>query len=95
MWYAVAQWLRHCATNRMVAGSISDGVTGFIHRHNPSGLTMALKSTQPLTEISTRNISWGKGGWCVGLTTLPLSCAYCLKIWEPQTLGALRACQGL
>jgi hypothetical protein len=26
---AVAQWLRHCATNRKVAGSIPDGVTGF------------------------------------------------------------------
>jgi hypothetical protein len=25
---------------------------------NPSGRTMALGSTQPLTEISTRNISW-------------------------------------
>jgi hypothetical protein len=23
---AVAQWLRHCATNRKVAGSIPDGV---------------------------------------------------------------------
>jgi hypothetical protein len=29
-------------------------------------------STQPLTEMGTRNISWGaKGGRCVGLTTLP------------------------
>jgi hypothetical protein len=27
--YAVAQWLRHCATNRKVAGSIPDRVTGF------------------------------------------------------------------
>jgi hypothetical protein len=25
MWYAVAQWLRHCATNRKVAGSIFRG----------------------------------------------------------------------
>ena len=28
---AVAQWLRRCATNRMVAGSIPDGVTGIFH----------------------------------------------------------------
>jgi hypothetical protein len=28
---AVAQWLRHCATNRKVAGSIPHGVTGFLH----------------------------------------------------------------
>jgi len=27
--------------------------------HNPSGRTMALGLTQPLTEMSTRNISWG------------------------------------
>jgi hypothetical protein len=26
---AVALWLRHCATNRKVAGSIYDGVTEF------------------------------------------------------------------
>ena len=30
----------------------------FFSWHNPSGRTMALGSTQPLTEIRTRNISW-------------------------------------
>jgi hypothetical protein len=29
--HAVAQWLWHCATNRKVAGSIPDGVTGVFH----------------------------------------------------------------
>jgi len=28
---AVAQWLRCCATNRKVAGSIPDGVIGILH----------------------------------------------------------------
>jgi hypothetical protein len=56
---AVAQWLRYCATNRKVAGSIPDGVIGIFHWHNPSDSTMALGSTQPLTEMSTRSISWG------------------------------------
>jgi hypothetical protein len=37
----------------------------------------------------------GKGGRCVGLTTLPYSCAECLEIWEPQPPGTLRACPGL
>jgi len=32
-----------------------------------------------------------KGGRCVGLTTLPPSCADCLEIWEPQPTGTLRA----
>ena len=56
---AVAQWLRCCATNREVAGSISDGVIGIFQWHNPSDRTMSLGSTQPLTEMSTRRISWG------------------------------------
>jgi hypothetical protein len=34
----------------------------------------------------------GKGGQCVGLTTLPPSCAYWLEIWEPQSPGILQAC---
>jgi hypothetical protein len=63
--------------------------------HNRSGRTMALGSTPSLTEMSTRDISWDNGGRCVGLTTLPLSCAVCLKIWEPQLPGTLRACEGL
>ena len=73
----------HCATNRKVAGSIPDGVIGIFHWCNPSGRTVNLWSTQPLTEMSTRNISWGKGGQCIGLTNLPLSCADSLEIWEP------------
>jgi hypothetical protein len=51
--------LRHCATSRKVAGSISDDVIGIFHWQNPSGRTMALGLTQPLTEMSTRNISCG------------------------------------
>ena len=52
-------WLRHCATSREVAGSNPDGVIGIFHWHNPPGHTVALGSTQPPTEMSTRNISWG------------------------------------
>ena len=55
----IHSWLRHCATSREVAGSIPDGIVGIFHWHNPSGRTMALGSTQPLTEMSTRNISLG------------------------------------
>jgi hypothetical protein len=42
-----------------------------------------------LTEMSTRNTSWGKGGRCVGLRTLPPS------FWDPQPPGTLTACPGL
>jgi len=48
-----------CATSRKIAGSIPDGVNGIFHWHNPSGRTMALRLPQPLTEMSTRNDSWG------------------------------------
>ena len=51
--------LRHCATRRKVAGSIPDDVIGIFHLHNSSGRIMALGLAQPLTEMSTRNISWG------------------------------------
>ena len=57
--HAVAQWLRCCATNRKVAGSIPDGVSGFFTDINTSDLTMALGSIQLLTEMSTRSISCG------------------------------------
>jgi len=88
-------WLRHYATSLKVAGSIPDGVTGNFYWHNLSGCTMALGSTQLLTEMNTRNISWGKSSRCIGLTTLPPSCADCLKIWEREPPGTLRTCPGL
>ena len=58
---------------------------------------MALESTQPLTKMSTRCISWGKGGRCVRLTTLLPSCAVVMKsenlnFLEPSE--PLQACNG-
>jgi hypothetical protein len=44
---------------------------------------MVLRPTQPLTQMSTWNISLGgKGGRGVGLTTLPSSCADFHDIWD-------------
>jgi hypothetical protein len=56
---------------------------------------MALGSTQ---HLSTRNISWGKGGRCVGLTTLPFHVPNVLKsltlnLLEPS--GSVKACNGI
>jgi hypothetical protein len=42
-----------------VAGSIPDGVTEIFQLLNPSGRIVVLGSTQPLTEMSTRNPSRG------------------------------------
>jgi hypothetical protein len=52
-------WLRHCIIDQKVAGSIPDGVSGIFHGHNPFSCTIALESTQPLTKMGTRYISWG------------------------------------
>ena len=61
--------------------------------------TVAVGLTQSLTEMSTRNISWGgKGGRCVGLTTLPPSCADCKKSGSVNLLehsGPVQACNGI
>ena len=89
--YAVVQSVKAFATSRKFAVSIANGATGIFHWHNPSSRTMVLGSTQLLIEMSARNISWR----CAGLITLQLSCADCLEIWEPQPLGALRACSDL
>ena len=55
---------------------------------------MVLGLNRPLTEMSTRGIyPGGKGGRCLGLTTLQTSCADCLEIlkastsWRPKGLS--------
>jgi hypothetical protein len=49
-----------------------DGVIGIIHWHNPSGYTMALGVNSASNRSKYQEYFLGdKGGWCVGLTTLP------------------------
>jgi len=50
--------LRYRATSWKDTVSIPVGVIGIYRLHNPSGHTKAMDSTQPLKEMSTRNISW-------------------------------------
>jgi len=52
----MSSWLRQCPTSRKFAGSIPDCVIWIFHWHNPSDRNMALGLTQPLTEMSSRNI---------------------------------------
>jgi hypothetical protein len=49
------------ATSRKVAGSIPDEFIEYFNWSNPSSRTMALVSTQPLAEVSNRNLSGVKG----------------------------------
>ena len=81
------RWLRHCATSRKVAGSISDLVIGFcvdlilLTAICPWGRLRLWQNLVP--EI----FPGGKGGRCVGLTALPPSCEDILEI-----LGASNSC---
>ena len=75
-----------------VAGSIPDGFIRIFHWYNPSG--------PGVDSASNRNeyqgyFLVGKGGRCVGLTTLPPSCAVCLEMLKSEPPWNLRARPGL
>jgi hypothetical protein len=97
---AVSQWLRCCATNRKVAGSIPASVTGFF-------IDIGIKSFRSyygpgVDSASNRNeykeyLLEGEGGRCVRLTTYLLFCAVVTKsgnlnFLEPS--GPLQASNG-
>ena len=77
--HATAQLVEHCTASLKVMGLIPNDVTGIFHWHNPSGHTMTLRSTQLLTEMSTRNIFWGLVQRADNLTTF--------KCWLSWNLG--------
>jgi hypothetical protein len=85
--------LRHCATSLKVAGSIPDGLVGIFYWRNPSGRTMVLGLTHPLTEISTRNISLGvKAAAAQGWQPYHLLVPTVMNLgastsWNPQSLS--------
>jgi hypothetical protein len=84
--------MRHYARSRKVAVSIPDEVTGFFNSRNPSSRTMALGSTQSLTEISTRNLPGGKGRPGFKADNLTAICEPIVwKMWEPRRLTTLWA----
>jgi len=86
-------WLRHCSITRKVAGSISDGVIAiFIDIALPAELWHWDGLSASNRNEYQEYLQGGKGGRCVGLTTLPPSSADCLEIlgastsWKPQGL---------
>jgi hypothetical protein len=73
-------------------GSIPDDVIGFFNGPNPFSRIMALGSTQPLTEMSTRNLSGGEerpARKADNFTAICESIVY--KMWEPRRLTTLWA----
>jgi hypothetical protein len=70
---------------------VSDEVD-FFNLRFPSSHIMALRSTQPLTEMCTRNFSGGKKRPASRADNLCRHLwAECLKMWEHQPLATLRA----
>jgi hypothetical protein len=64
----------------------------FFNLPNPSSRIMALGSTHPLTEMSTRNLPGGKGRPARKADNLTAICEPIVyKMWEPQRLTALWA----
>ena len=55
-----------------------EGALGFFTDFNPSSHTMALGSIQSLANEYQEHLGGGNDGRCVGLATLPSSCADCL-----------------
>jgi hypothetical protein len=94
-WYS---WFRHCATVLKITGSVPDGVSGvfFIDIFFRPQYRSEFDLAPNINEYQERFPGEGcKGGRCVGLTTLPLSCADYLKIWELQPPGTFRARIGI
>jgi hypothetical protein len=90
--------LRHCYTCQKVRGSIPNGVIGIFHWH-PSSRSLALKSTQLVTEINTRNISW-RWRWPVhraaNHTTIICQLSQNLGVSPPMnSLGLQPVCIGI
>jgi len=91
MWWCI--WLQHCATSRV---PFPIGPLGFFYWFKPSGRTVALESTQSVTEMRTRDIFLrvkAAGAWDWQNCRLHVRKVH--KFWEPVAPGALRICPGL
>jgi hypothetical protein len=90
LYWGIRWQCRHCATSRKVAGSIPDVLIEIFHWHNPSSCILAQRSTQSLTEKSTRNISERWKCKADNLTTVLCQLSWNLGnsiSWNPQGLS--------
>jgi hypothetical protein len=75
------------ATSRKVVGSIPYDVIGFFNWPNPSSRTVALGSTQPVTDMSTMNLLVGKVRPVRKADNFSAVCEPTIwKMWEPRRL---------
>jgi hypothetical protein len=87
--------VEYCASKRKVAGSIPVCVIGTLPWHIPSGRNMAVGLTQPLTEMSTKNISLELIGRYVGLKTYRLHVPIVLKSGSLNLVEPVQASNGI
>jgi hypothetical protein len=85
----MVETLRHKLEGR---GFDSDEYIQFFNWPNFSSRNMALRSTQPLTDMGTRNLPGGKGWPACKADNLTAICEPIVeKVWEPRYLTTLCA----
>jgi hypothetical protein len=91
---SINKWKRNqYATSRKVSGWFPDEVIGFFDWPNNSSRTMILRSTQPLTEMSTMYLPGGKGRPEPTADNLTTICEPTVqKMWVPRSLTTLWTC---
>jgi hypothetical protein len=68
----------------------------FFNLPNSSSHTVALGSTQPVTEMSTRNLSGGKGQLANKTDNLTVACEPTVyKMWEPSQRHIYKSLQSV
>jgi hypothetical protein len=86
-WHEPRWWERGSTVVKVLRykseGSIPNGVKEFLIDINPADHTMALGSTQPLTEMSTGSISLGYTRPVRKVHNLTTILCRCQEIWEP------------
>jgi hypothetical protein len=84
--------------NQILSNAPQRKVVGQVCRLSPYLFHICISDIEYVIveEMSNRDISYGgKGGWCVGLTTLQHVYADCLEILGTLTLRNIRASPGL
>jgi len=77
--------------NPLIPAGIEQATFRFVTQH----LHHCATAVPHRNEYQEYFLGGGKGGRCVGLTTLPSSCADYLEIWEPRPPVTVMACPGL